>query len=212
MEYSPNIVILGDLNEDLLNENYRHLHDVLLTNSLQNIITESTRGRALLNPIIAPEDLTVYDSGTISNPTQISDHSATFLILPHNYSISAAYRRRCWFYKRANFNQLEENLRSFDLECLKAGSVNDSCELFTDKSMDFVNSSIPHDDVTIRPNDKPWYDSEIRRHYRKRDRQRHKAVKSSKQSDWTKYKTLRNKVNNLKQSNHLIMIFTLNKL
>ena len=77
--------------------------------------------------------------------------------------------------------------------------MNDSCELFTDKFMEFVNLSIPHKDVTIRPNDKTWYDSNIRRHSRKRDRQRQKAVKSSKQSDWTKYKTLRNKVNNLKR-------------
>ena len=30
-------------------------------------------------------------------------------------------------------------------------SVNDSCELFTDKFMDFVKISIPHKDVTIRP-------------------------------------------------------------
>ena len=96
-------------------------------------------------------------------------------------------------------NQLEEKLRLFDWECLTVGSVNDSCELFTDKFMEFVNLSIPHKDVTIRPNDKPWYDSEIRRHSGKRDRQRQKAVKSSKQSDWTKYKILRNKVNNLKQ-------------
>ena len=65
--------------------------------------------------------------------------------------------------------------------------------------MEFVNLSIPHKDVTIRPNDKPWYDSEIRRNSRKRDRQKQKAVRTSKQSDWAKYKTLRNKVNNLKK-------------
>ena len=65
--------------------------------------------------------------------------------------------------------------------------------------MEFVNSSIPHKNVTIRPSDKPWYDSEIRRYSRKRDRQKQKAVRTSTQSDWTKYKTLRNKVNNLKR-------------
>ena len=65
--------------------------------------------------------------------------------------------------------------------------------------MEFVNQCIPHKDVTIRPNDKPWYDSEIRKYSRKRDRQKSKAVKSALQSDWTKYKTLRNKVNNLRK-------------
>ena len=51
----------------------------------------------------------------------------------------------------------------------------------------------------IRPNDKPWYDSEIRRYSRKRDRLKTKAVRTSQQSDWAKYKYLRNKANNLKR-------------
>ena len=65
--------------------------------------------------------------------------------------------------------------------------------------MKFVNESIPHKNVTIRPNDKPWYDSEIRKNSRKRDRLKSKAVKTALRSDWTKYKILRNKVNNLKR-------------
>ena len=114
----------------------------------------------------------------LANPSQISDHSATFLLLPHNYSVSVSFTRRVWFYKRANYTQLEEYLRSYDWNCLKAGSVNDSCELFTNQFMEFVNMSIPHKDVTIRPSDKPWYDSEIRRHSRKRDRQKKKSSKN----------------------------------
>ena len=67
---------------------------------------------------------------------------------------------------------------------------------------------IPHKDVVIRPDDKPWYDSEIRKYSRKRDRQKLKAVKTSLQNDWKKYKMLRNIVNNLKSmlNKHLITI------
>ncbi|MEW8341722.1 MAG: hypothetical protein AB2708_17900, partial [Candidatus Thiodiazotropha taylori] len=42
-------------------------------------------------------------------------------------------------------------------------------------------------------------DSEIRKLYRKRDRQRKKAINSSNQPDWLRYKIIRNKVNNLKK-------------
>ena len=52
MEVSEKIILLGDLNEDLLNINYRNLRDILLSNSFQNIISEPTRGRALLDPIM----------------------------------------------------------------------------------------------------------------------------------------------------------------
>ena len=188
MEYSQNIVILGDLNEDLLNENYKNLRDIIMTNSFQNIITVPAKGRALLDPILTPDDLTSYESGVIANPSKIFDHSATFLIFPHYYSVSASFIRTVWFFKRANYTQLEEYLRAYDWNCLKVGSVNDSCELFTNKLMEFVNMSIPHKDVTIRPSKKPWYDSEIRRHSRKRDRQKKKAVRTSRQLDWTKLK------------------------
>ena len=114
-------------------------------------------------------------------------------------SVSSAYTRRVWFYKRADFAKLGNNKRSFDWECLSDGSVNDCFTLFTNKFMEFVNESIPHKDVTIRQNDKPWYDSEIRKNSRKRDRFKSNAVKTALRSDWTKYKILRNKVNNLKR-------------
>ena len=199
MELCQNIVILGDLNEDLLNENYRNLRDILLTNSPQNIISVPTRGRTLLDPIIVPDELTAHDSGVLPTPNEITDHFATYIVLPHDYSVSSAYTQRVWFYKRANFTQLENNIRSFDWKCLFDGTVNDRYALFTNKFMDFVNATIPHKDVVIRPNDKPWYDSEIRKFSRKRDRQKTKAVRTSLQSDWIKYKNLRNKVNNLKR-------------
>ena len=199
MEFNQNIILIGDLNEDLLNENYHNLRDILLSNSLQNVINVPTRETALLDPIIISDNLVTYDSGVIVNPNHISDHHATYVILPHNYSTSTAYTRRVWFYKRANFAQIEEFLRLYDWDCLKEGSVNDSCDIFTSKFLEFVNMSIPHKDVTIRPNDKPSYDSEIRKFSRKRDRQKKKAVRTSRQSDWAKYKDLRNKVNNLKR-------------
>ena len=152
----------------------------------------------MLDTVIVPDDLTIYDSGTIANPANISDHSATYLTVPHNYSVSCAYSRRIWLYKIADFAQLDDLLRLFNWECLRQGSVNDYCELCTNKFMEFVNSAIPYKDVTIRPSDKPWYDTEIRKYSRKRAYLKSKAIKSSSLSDWNKYKTIRNTVNNLK--------------
>ena len=43
---------MGDLNEDLLNPNNQNLKNVLLINSLNDIITEPTRGQALLDPVL----------------------------------------------------------------------------------------------------------------------------------------------------------------
>ena len=99
---------------------------------------------------------------------------------------------------RPTFAQLDDLLRLFNWECLIEGSVNDCCELFTNKFLEYVNSAVPYKDVTVRPSDMPWYDTEIRKYSRIRDRLKSKAIKSSSLSDWNKYKTIRNKTNNLK--------------
>jgi hypothetical protein len=52
--------------------------------------------------------------------------------------------------------------------------------------------------VTVRNSDRPWFNSELRREIRKRDRILMTVKKYSKQSDIDKYKKQRNKVNNLR--------------
>jgi hypothetical protein len=57
---------------------------------------------------------------------------------------------------------------------------------FTNKFIEFVKMYIPVKIITIRPNDKPWFNSSIRRAMRIRDRL-HKQVKqnSSRNNDLT---------------------------
>ena len=73
--------------------------------------------------------------------------------------------------------------------------VNDACKRFTNKLLEMMTQFIPSKEVTIRPNDKLWYDSEIRRLSRHRDRQKAIVIARGRDSDWEKYKVLRNKVN-----------------
>ena len=47
LDITNNIIILGAMNEDLLNPNMHNLKDVLLLNSLHNIISEQTCQLAL---------------------------------------------------------------------------------------------------------------------------------------------------------------------
>ena len=48
-------------------------------------------GKALLDPIIVTNGLAAYDSGVLPNPNEISDHLATYIVLPHDYSVSSTY-------------------------------------------------------------------------------------------------------------------------
>ena len=71
LDITSNIIILGDMNEDIRNLRLHNLKDVLLLNSLQNIIDEPTRQLAfldpilLLDPIILHEDMSPLNRGII---------------------------------------------------------------------------------------------------------------------------------------------------
>lgn len=147
IESSKNLIIVGDLNEDLLNSNYHNLKNVLMENSLHNIISEPTRGRAPLDPIIISDDLITLNSGVLTTPGEISDHSATYVFIPHCHSLSHTYKRTVWLYKRANFDALRQKLLDYDWDCLYYGTVDESCTLFTSFFMNFVKSCIPSKEV-----------------------------------------------------------------
>ena len=196
---SKNIIIVGDLNEDLFNLNYQNLKDLIIINSLKNTIEDSTRQQALLDPIIVPDDMLYLDSGTIETLPSISDHKATYIRIPFDYQCQFSFKRLVWIYKNANIVQLKEMISSYDWSILLEGSLNEACINFTEIFLEFVKNCIPSKTVTVRPNDKPWFDSEIRHYSRIRDRLKKKSIKTGSSNDLTNYKHIRNKVNNLKK-------------
>ena len=80
---------------------------------------------------------------------------------------------------------------------------------FSTKYMSLVRECIPEKTVTIRPKDKPWFDSTLRKTIRKRDRLRNIALKYKRESDLSKYRKIRNQVNNMKKHAHPIIMTTL---
>ena len=91
LETTNNIVIIGYMSEDLFNPNMHNLKDVLLINSLHNIIAEPTRQLALLDRIILHEDMTTLNQGIIKVPSEISDHCATYK--PFEYPLHGTFTR-----------------------------------------------------------------------------------------------------------------------
>ena len=100
LEISTNVIVLGDLNEDLLDPYVHGLKDVMLLNSLVNVISDPTRINSLLDPItcIINDDLNFLDAGTIKVPAPISDHSATFITLPFQYEPKSPYTQTVLLY------------------------------------------------------------------------------------------------------------------
>ena len=177
-EISRKLILVGDLNEDLLNRNYHNLRDILLINSMQNVISDVTRQNAILDPIIIFDDMPYIDSGVIDTPNYISDHKSTYIILPFHYEIQNTYTRLVWLYKSANFETLKQDIIQYDWSCLHDGSLDEVYVKFTNIFLGMVKSNIPSKTVVVRPDDKPWYNHEIRHYSVKRDRVKNKLIKS----------------------------------
>ena len=187
LKISKNIIIVGDFNEDLLNDNKHYLKDVLLINSFHNIVNEPTRGQALLDPILESFEHLVLDKGVLDLSPVISDHKAPFITIPFDYPISSSYKRLVWLYNRGNYQELKEKIESYDWNFINDAPMSDVAKRFENAFLSLVNKCIPSKEVTIHTDDKPWYDFEIKKHSRLRDTLRRKALKSHNPTHWQTY-------------------------
>ena len=171
-ESSSKILISGDLNINLLNEQNNSLIDLMNIFNLKNLITKPTRLGALLDPVLCSDECDISFSDVIQVDRAFSDHEATFVSLRIPFNLQTSYNRDVWLYKHGNFEGFNLEIDNFDWNSFLL-SVNDVDEMaikFSDKYLEMAKSFIPSKTVTIRPTDKPWFNSAIRKEIRTRDR------------------------------------------
>ena len=80
-ESNENVIIVGDLNQDLLNPNENKLSNIMSLNNLTNVITKPARvtinTSTLIDPIIVSDPTKVIQADTLDVDKDISDHKAT---------------------------------------------------------------------------------------------------------------------------------------
>ena len=105
----------------------------------------------------------VLNSEVIKTPRDITDHFATLVIIEFSYDTYHAYYRRVWNYKNADFRRLNELITDTDWSFLYIDCMDIASTRFSSKFMDLIKLCIPSKNVLVRPRDKPWYDSVIRK-------------------------------------------------
>lgn len=97
--------------------------------------------------------------------------------------------KKIWCDNRADFKRLNELVLIENCTFIQNLSVD--LRLVNSLQKLLLNSCVSAyllKKITKRPNDKPWYDLEIRHFSKYRDRQRAIALKTKKKNDWIKYK------------------------
>ena len=189
LDYTPHIIILGDININFSNLTNNQLRDCVSLFSLKNVINEPTRvtdnSATLIDPIIVSDVVETLDSGTLDVDGFISDQKATYISIQISTNLSNSYFREIWNYKTADFNSLNNLIQNFDWGTIinETFSVDQACENFTIFFFKFCDECIPRKKVLIRQNDKPWFSSELRYNIKLRDRLRKTYFKSKRHSD-----------------------------
>ena len=114
----------------MLNDSKHCLKDVLLIGASHNIVTEPTRGHALLDQILVPLEHSILDKGVLELPAVISNHKAPFITIPFDYPVSSSYKRLVWLYNRSNYQELNEKINSYDWNFTNDAPINEVAERF----------------------------------------------------------------------------------
>ena len=194
------MVILGDFNTDFLDKPSQHLTNILNVHSLKQLVDFPTRitetTSKCLDLIITQNTQTVLS--IIDYPPFCSDHNVPCVILKQPKQTRYSYKRNIYIYSKLDkpkFRTLLQN-ENWDM-ILGQHTIDESCELFTNRFSEIIKQCVPTKSVTVRSNDAPWFSPEIRTLINKRNKMHKKAKLTNSTEDWRSFRELRNNVVNL---------------
>ena len=147
--------------------NNNKLIDTMRLFSLKNVIEKPTRvtnhSRALLDPIIVSDTINYVFSDVFKLP-------ASVVILQCSKNISRSFKRGIWQYQKINYEKFEEKLNeiNWNEKLDHLNDVDEMCEKFTKCFLKLAQECIPTKIITIitiRNNDRPWFNNEIRKKF-----------------------------------------------
>ena len=181
------VVLLGDFNghydpdtPSACSDFGCSLYSWMECNNLFQVISELTRitltGATLLDLVITNCPGFFVNSGTLSPPSNC-DHSIVFTNLSISILKHKCYTCTVWDYQNVNTDSLNAALSNYD---------------WFSSFLRIVKEHIPCKTVVIRPKDKPWMNSGVRKAIRKRNRLLKVHTKRNSLSSWEKYWSQRN--------------------
>ena len=195
-----NIVVTGDFN---LNPSVptakRKLERICQQLDLVQCIDEPTNftehSSSLIDLILTNNRTSIKVCG-VSDPfldQPVRYHCPIFGILNIAKPKCKTHKRRVWIYNKGNFELLRRDLNFTDWTNIQDDNLNIWVDKLTKHIIHLAEKHIPNRVITINPNEPRWITSTIKSLIRKRKRQYHIAKRTNSQSDWEKFKRLRNK-------------------
>ena len=185
------ICIMGDMNarhrsfwtDDACTTEGRALLSLINRLGMKQVIHEPTRSagifKSCIDLILTDSPSALVTSGTRDKLTERCDHHPIYAHIRIKQLKQRSYKRMVWQYNQGDyeaFNQLL--LHAPWRSCYVEGNADATTERWIAMFMRCAEQCIPHYETTIRPRDKPFMTSDIRRLMHRRDHL-HKCAKNS---------------------------------
>ena len=201
------IVFLGDINGrhsifwngDVTNTDGRQLQTFFLQYGFKNVIHEPTRisghSRSCIDLIFSNSKLLIRGAGVRDKIVDVCDHCPIYASIRCNVKKPKAYKRWVWNFNRGNFDYFRMLIFNAPWRsCYDGANVNSTVVNWMNMLLLIAKTCIPHYQTTIRPDDKLFMNSDIRKLMRKRDRLRRIYLQTNDENIRNEYKRQRNLV------------------
>jgi hypothetical protein len=173
------------------------LYSWMECNNLYQVIKDPTRvtshSATLLDLIITNYPGYFVFSDVLSPPSGC-DHSFVYARINVFPDKQKCYKRQIWDFKTIDYAVLRQNLLNIDYDNIVTNSIDidDIYYKWHKEFREILETSIPNRTVIIRPRDKPWMNSGIRKEIRKRNRVLKYYCSHKSPEAWENYRAQRN--------------------
>ena len=197
------IILAGDFNADPSTRDGSKLQYFSNSSNMFLHVSEPTRitpsSAKILDQFISncPE---IMSDISVLDPISTCDHcpiKAT-LKFKNKFKKKVTYFRHIWLYDKANFSSFRDKLMSIDWNCcFITDDPSIAASKWTELFMKTAKDTIPNKTVLIRPNDKRFYNSSLRRLRNRKNRLHRRAKSRNTVGSWNEFREVRNEYNNL---------------
>ena len=171
------VVILGDFKLNFLNtQSKSKINNICRQFDLTQLITEPTNfvvSSSTIIDLILVSNLGTVELSGVGKPFLMQDiryHCQTYCGLKFKKHLSKAFSRKSWLYENGNYDAFRQTVSNYDWSTVIKEDVNSYANTLTQTLIYLSQHYIPNKNVTIRPLDLPWINTNIRKLMRKRNR------------------------------------------
>ncbi|XP_057302789.1 uncharacterized protein LOC130636955 [Hydractinia symbiolongicarpus] len=192
--------LLGDINANYnVKSSHKELKEIITSQGFYQIVEKATRitaeTKTLIDVILTNKRSNVKVTDVI--PLSLSDHDCVLCVRKINHNKIPHRTIKCRNYAKDNHEDFQEDLRSRDWSRLyMITNVNAAWLYFKQILFPMLDKHAPIIEKRVKGKRCPWLPNDIKKDMNTRDQLLRKARKSNKGSDWSAYKTLKNRCNN----------------